>query len=257
MRNELTYIQLIEKYLLNKLSDKEKQEFEAKLKTDNQLKQDVEKQKLVMEGAKRMGLKASAQKGFKKFKTMKNLKYIATTIAVIGAATMLYFAMSSKEVKTNSPEELLLEQGFVIDNAKDTVIETENGMVLVIPENAFVDENGNAVTNVNFEVKEAFETADILKAGLTTLSDGKLLETGGMFFLNAYDKEGNKLGLAKDKKILAEIPNMNPREDMMLFDGEKQEDGSINWVNPKPFEKDLITYDITTLDFYPKVIWRS
>lgn len=252
MRNELTYIQLIEKYLLNKLSDKEKQEFETRLKTDNQLKLDVEKQKLVMAGAKRMELKASAQKGFKKFKTMKNLKYIATTIAVIGAATMLYFAMSNKEVKTNSPEELLPEQGFVIDNAKDTVIETENGMVLVIPENAFVDENGNAITNVNFEVKEAFETADILKAGLTTLSDGRLLETGGMFFLNAYDKEGNKLALAKDKKILAEIPNMNPREDMMLFDGEKQEDGSINWVNPKPFEKDLITYDITTLDFYPE-----
>jgi mono/diheme cytochrome c family protein len=183
---------------------------------------------------------------------MKNLKYIATTIAIIGAAIMLYFALTNKEVKTNSPEELLPEQGFVINNANDTVIETEKGMVLVIPADAFVDENGHKVTNVNFEVKEVFETTDILKAGLTTLSDGKLLETSGMFFLNAYDKVGKKLVLADDKKILAEIPNMNPREDMMLFDGEKQEDGSINWVNPKPFEKNLITYDITTLNFYPE-----
>jgi hypothetical protein len=67
MRNELTYIQLIEKYLMNKLSDTDKQEFEARLKTDNQLKLDVEKQKLVIEGAQRMGLKKSAQKGLKKF----------------------------------------------------------------------------------------------------------------------------------------------------------------------------------------------
>jgi hypothetical protein len=251
MRNELKYIQLIEKYLMNKLSSTDKQEFEARLKTDKQLEKDVEKQKLVMEGAKRMGLKNSAQKGFKKFKIMKNLKYIATTIVAIGAAVALYYGVSNNETKTNSPEDLLPEQGFVINNAQDTVIETENGMVLVIPENAFVDENGNLVSDVDFEVKEAFETTDILKAGLTTMADGRLLETGGMFFLNAYSN-GKKLKLAEGKKILAEIPNINPREDMMLFDGEKKEDGTINWVNPKPFEKDLITYDITTLDFYPE-----
>ena len=34
---------------MNKLSDTDKQEFEAKLKTDRQLKLDVEKQKIVME----------------------------------------------------------------------------------------------------------------------------------------------------------------------------------------------------------------
>jgi hypothetical protein len=236
---------------MNKLSSTDKQAFEARLKIDKQLAEDVEKQKLVMEGAKRMGLKNSAQKGFKKFKTMKNLKYIATTIVAIGAAVALYYGMSNKEVKTNSSEDLLPEQGFVINNTQDTVIETENGMVLVIPENAFVDENGNLVSDVDFEVKEAFETTDILKAGLTTMADGRLLETGGMFFLNAYSN-GKKLKLAEGKKILAEIPNINPREGMMLFDGEKQKDGSINWINPKPFEKDLITYDITTLDFYPE-----
>lgn len=252
MREELTQIELIEQYLLGKLSANEKQQVTQRIEADPKFKQAVEKQKILMEGIKRSALKKSAKKGFKKYKTMKAIKYLTATIVTIGVATVLYVALNDREVKTTSPEEILPEQSYTLNNALDTVIETENDMTLVIPANAFVNEQGETVNEVNFEVKEAFKTSDILKAGLTTLSDGKLLETGGMFFLNAYDKKGNKLQLAKDKKTLADIPNLNPRNDMMLFDGEKQADGSINWVNPKPIQKDLITYDITTLDFYPE-----
>lgn len=252
MRGGLKDIQLIEKYLMNQLNDAEKKAVEKRIHEDNEFRQEVEKQQLMTEAIERKALKASAKKGAKKFKTIKNIKYITTTILALGAAALIYYAVTNKNKTTNSPEELLPNQAFTLDNTQDTVIETENGMVLVIPESAFVNEAGETILDVNFEVREAFETSDILKAGLTTQSNGELLETGGMFFLNAYDKNGNKLKLANGKNILAEIPNNNPRPDMMLFDGEKQEDGTINWINPKPFEKDLITYDITTLDFYPE-----
>jgi len=38
---------------------------------------------------------------------------------------------------------------------------------------------------------------------------------------------------------------------MMLFDGERKKDGSINWINPKPTKKQLTTVDILSLNFYP------
>ncbi|MEN9002205.1 MAG: hypothetical protein ABF242_07830 [Flavobacteriales bacterium] len=258
MRNQLNVIHAIDKYLRGVLDEAETQEFENRLKTDTQLQQEVAKQQLLMEGIKRSALKASAVKGQKKFKTIKTLKYVGVFVAAISAVSL--YVMNQNEAPANSETapttelgiESLPTQGYNLNTAQDTVIETENGSVFVIPADAFETENGEPVTGtVNFEIKEAFEDLDIMKAGLTTTSDGELLETGGMFFLDAT-QNGQKLRLKKGKEILSQLPNLHPEKDMKLFDGEVQDDGTINWVNPKEFEKDLITVDITSLDFYPE-----
>lgn len=260
MRNQLNVIHAIDKYLRGVLDEAETQEFENRLKTDTQLQQEVAKQQLLMEGIKRSALKTSAVKGQKKFKTIKTLKYIGVFVAVAAISAVSLYVMNQDESPVNSETapttelgiESLPTQGYNLNTAQDTVIETENGSVFVIPADAFETENGEPVTGtVNFEIKEAFEDLDIMKAGLTTTSDGELLETGGMFFLDAT-QNGQKLRLKKGKEILSQLPNLHPEKDMKLFDGEVQEDGTINWVNPKEFEKDLITVDITSLDFYPE-----
>ncbi len=253
MRNQLEVIHAIDKYLRGVLDEAETQEFETRLKTDTQLQQEVVKQELLMEGIKRSALTASAVKGKKKYKTIKTLKYVGVFVAV---ASIYVVSKNNIESEPKPNTELGIDalptQGFNLNTEQDTVIETENGSVFVIPADAFETENGEAVTgNVSFEIKEAFENIDIMKAGLTTTSDGKLLETGGMFFLDA-SQNGQKLRLKKGKEILSQLPNLHPEKDMKLFDGEMQEDGTINWVNPKEFEKDLITVDITSLDFYPE-----
>ncbi|MGB1041582.1 MAG: hypothetical protein ACPGVD_11965, partial [Flavobacteriales bacterium] len=258
MRNQLTVIHAIDKYLRGVLNEAETQEFENRLKTDTQLQQEVAKQELLMEAIKRSALKASAVKGKKKYKTIKTLKYVGVLVAAaaITAASFYFVNHNNSESETESNTELGIEalptQGYELNTAQDTVIETENGSVFAIPADAFETENGEAVTGkVSFEIKEAFEDLDIMKAGLTTTSNGELLETGGMFFLDAT-QNGQKLRLKKGKEILSQLPNLHPDKNMKLFDGEKQPDGTINWVNPKEFEKDLITVDITSLDFYPK-----
>ena len=260
MRNQLNVIHAIDKYLRGVLDETETQEFENRLKTDTQLQQEVAKQRLLMEGIKRSALSSSAAKGLKKYKTIKTLKYVGVIVAVAAISAVSIYFVNNQNEKAQPDEnpttelgiEALLTQGYELNTAQDTVIETENGSVFAIPADAFETEGGKSVSGkVNFEIKEAFEEYDIMKAGLTTTSDGELLETGGMFFLDAT-QNGKKLRLKKGKEILSQLPNLHPEKDMKLFDGEKQPDGTINWVNPKEFEKDLITVDITSLDFYPE-----
>ncbi len=250
MREDLNQIQEIEHYLMGKMSASEIQTFEAKLKANPVLRASVDKQLLVMEASKRLGIKQSIRKGKRSYKTTRLLKVLGVSAIVIGVVITAFILLN--KLNNESYTVYLPKQVYTIENLQDTVLITNNGMHVVIPANAFEDESENPVTsNIDFQIKEAFETYDIIKSGLTTLSNGELLETGGMFFLEAFS-QGEKLKLRKGKEIFLDIPNINPKEGMMLFDGEYKEDGSINWINPKSFDKDLVTYDITTLDFYPE-----
>ena len=261
MRNPLEYIQVIDKYLRGILSEEDNRIFENRLKTDITLQTEVTKQKLLMEGIKRDALKISAKKGLKSHKMIKSLKTIGTIVLIATIATASYFILNNNEGEesnktessiTNPSTPIFEGENFELNTQKDTVIETENGLVLAIPSNAFETQNGEEVTgNITFKTKEAFEDYDIIKAGLTTTSNGRLLETGGMFFLSA-SQNGKELKLKNGKEILSQIPNLHPEKEMMLFDGIKDAKGNINWVNPKQFEKDLLTVDVTTLDFYPE-----
>ena len=58
----------------------------------------------------------------------------------------------------------------------------------------------------------------MLLANLPTVSNGQLLETGGMLFLEA--KQGTTdLKLKDDRAIEISFPKTNKREDMQLFLG--------------------------------------
>ena len=104
MRNKLEYIQLIDKYLRNVLSESDRKEFENRLKIDTTLQKEVEKQELLMEAIKRKGLKNSAIKGRKTFKRIKSLKIITVAVAIIAVA-----AFSVYKFMENNTEEGLLQ----------------------------------------------------------------------------------------------------------------------------------------------------
>lgn len=267
MRKELEYIQIIEQYLAGELSSKDHATFESRLASNTQLQEDVAKQKLLKEGIQRSALVSSTQKGLKSYKKIKTWKAIGLVSTVIIAATVSYFVWKNSDrpvEKIGSKIEVEEQKNvedltatlpstiFEINTKSDTVIETENGLVFVIPQDGFETLEGKEVNgDVTFKVKEAFDELDIMQAGLSTTSNGELLETGGMFFLEA-SHQGKELRMKKGKEILAQLPNLHPEKNMMLFDGEKDSLGNINWINPKKFDKDLLTLDITTLDFYPE-----
>jgi hypothetical protein len=138
----------------------------------------------------------------------------------------------------------LEKQLFEIDTRKDTVVVTKRGTVFAIPANAFESSSQSIV----FSVQEAITPAEIIRAGLSTMADDKLLETGGMFNIQAYEA-GKPINISKE--IIAETPTTVDTKNMKLFDGVVQADSSINWTNPQPIEQYLNTYEVTSLDFYP------
>ncbi len=267
MRKELNNIETIEKYLRNELSAADKKVFEEQLKTDTQLQKEVELQREVVKGIERIGAKQSIQKSYKKYKLGKtgfNLG-LGSLIILSVAAAFMWYSNTINETNANQLPEFnelgttewadadryLESQKFNIDASKDTVIETEEGIVMYIPIGSFLDENGNEITDeVEFEVKEAMNTEQILRAGLSTKSGDRDLETGGMFYINAR-KDGKSVKINPDKGIYTEVPTNEVKEDMQLFEGKRLADGTIDWVNPIPLEKFLTPVDINSLNFYP------
>lgn len=147
--------------------------------------------------------------------------------------------------------ETLPSEIFNIITTKDTIVETKNGIVFLIPKDVFVDENQKAVNgNIQLEIREALDPITIMTSGLSTLYNDKPLETGGMFFIEAR-KDGQKLQINPKKEIVADIPTSDFKNNMQLFDGEIDKNGSINWTNPKPLNTALIPQDIYSLNFYP------
>lgn len=269
MRNELKIIETIEKYLNNELSEADRKAFEEKLKNNQKLQEEVEKQRLIQEGVKNIGIRSKVTKAYKKFKLKKlgtNLGIVALVAVATTAAVYFSSSKSSEqefykenikyeqnETGTNQwadADELIEPQFFSIDAEKDTVLTTKSGMVIAIPKGALL-ENGKPVEgNVEIEIKEAINPEDIVLSGLSSMSGDDLLETGGMFYFNAR-KNGNTLDIDPQNGVVIDVPTDNPKAGMQLYDGIRKEDGTIDWQNPKPIEQFLTTVDITTLDFYP------
>lgn len=177
-----------------------------------------------------------------------NLLFIPTILTTktmrITSALLLFltFTISCSEnapKQTEATENVFSTQNlptqvFEITNENDTFIIGKNGTKISIPKNSFVDKNGNAVTGkINFELKEALTLADMVMGNLTTLSNGKILQTGGMIYTNAT-ANGENLLIANNKALQISVPTDNKNDSMLIFEGEvNPENQSINWVNPK------------------------
>lgn len=260
--------ELITRYINGELSPADKAAFEAQINSNAELKKEYELQLKLIEGIKRMGLKKQLASSFKKVKTTKVMTKAAiglvVTLAVLGAVLLIKNQSNkapnevayelNEEGKPNWSEadKRLESQLFRINPDRDTIIETQQGIVIAVPATSFEHSSGEGITGTfDLEIKEALTAAEIMKAGLSTLSNGRLLETGGMFYINA--RQGNEnLKVNRSKPLNVNVPVNNDKNDMMLFKGERLADGSINWVEPKPMKRRLTTVDITKLNFYPE-----
>ncbi len=131
----------------------------------------------------------------------------------------------------NNPESKLFNpknlrtQFFKINPARDTTIFGLRGGLFSIEKGSFEGTNP-----VEIEIKEAYSPSEIVYAGLTTESDGRLLESGGMVYFNAM-QNGKQTKLLKSVGI--SIPTNYINKEMKLFKGEERPDGYINWKEPE------------------------
>ncbi|MFN8713183.1 MAG: hypothetical protein ACK5Z2_10065 [Bacteroidota bacterium] len=127
--------------------------------------------------------------------------------------------------------EAIQQQQWLLSPQRDTLVKGSNGTTLHIPADAFCFANGQPVkTPVTLQLREAVKPADIVLAGLTTLHNGRVLESGGMIEVIAQS-EGRQLRLKKSAAIEVNVPANVRQPGMAVFEGVK-ENGLINWVNP-------------------------
>jgi len=149
-------------------------------------------------------------------------------LLIIGLLAGIVYACNQQE-KIMNPllgTSKLLTQVFSIDITKDTTLHTKNGALIRIPQGALASSSNP----VQLEVKEAYSIQDIVKAGLTTMSNGQPLSSGGMIYINAVGENTVKI----TQKISIATPTSFLDSSMQLYKGEVKSDSTINWVDPKP-----------------------
>jgi hypothetical protein len=128
----------------------------------------------------------------------------------------------------NSPEKC---QEFRINTTYGGVINGYEGTQILIPADAFFI---TGCTEAVICLQEYYRPSEMVKAGLTTTSNGKLLISEGMIYLKATDGcTGAEIKLKKE--ITIAMPTQQGNKATQLFAG-KKEDLIINWLERDPEE---------------------
>ncbi len=267
MNPEIT--KLIEQYLSNEMSSADKYEFENRIFEDPSLQKEVEIQKKIHDAAKRAARRAQIQQIAKSYHFNKNTLTAGIVIAILLATSFIsYFIYTSankaKEFSESPEVKALiekLEEKSPIDNlaseffyweGKDSVMLSKEGVLVSVPKNAFLLDGLPFKQKVIIQWQEAMDGATIVKSGLSTMAGDRMLETQGMFGLQAYTKDGRKLTVNPKVGIYIQAPVDEYKKDMQLFTGVKGKNGIIDWARPKPLQKIPVAVDMKELDFYPE-----
>jgi hypothetical protein len=109
----------------------------------------------------------------------------------------------------------------IVFNADSAItIEKENGTLIRIPENAFTNIQGKAITGmVSFKYRTFDNAIDIFRSGIpmsTNQDRNAFLQSAGMIELNAY-QEGNRLMLKPEKYIDVELASFKKTDGYELY----------------------------------------
>ena len=121
------------------------------------------------------------------------------------------------------------EQRLTIQPDRDQQVTAAQGTVIVVPANSFIFDDGTSPTGqVELVVREAFSASDFVLQNLTTTSDGRVLQTGGMVYINAQ-ADGKSLTMADGAALTVALPTGKVESGMELFYGQQNSDNSVNW----------------------------
>ncbi|WP_421752847.1 hypothetical protein [Croceimicrobium sp.] len=142
-------------------------------------------------------------------------------------------------------------QFFEVDTKLDQVIEGKEGTVIVMPKACFLYPDGKAVMEtVKLELAEALQSSQMVLSNLSSAYQGELKETAGILFLNAT-AEGQDLDINPEIPIYIEIPSSKRKTRMMAYKGTRDENGNMDWYDPKNLESYIIPLKLELFNFYP------
>lgn len=171
------------------------------------------------------------------------------------------FAVESNDLRS------ILENGGRIENTefftasglKDSVYETESGIVMVVPRGAFIDEDGEIVEEeITIELAEANSLDEFLRAKLLSVDDSLLQGSERMIYLNAT-ANGKSLSINEKSPVYIEFPVADPfydknnssAKDLKIFKGVRDGNGVMHWLNPVEPERFLVPINQSLIDYYP------
>lgn len=116
------------------------------------------------------------------------------------------------------------KQTFCIDPNRDTILALDQGTIISIQAGTFVNQKGC----VTISAKEVYKKSDMLLENLSTTSNGKMLESGGMIYLEATNSSGKPVSPKKEMAIF--LPTTDYKNDMKLFKGNRDPHQVMNWT---------------------------
>lgn len=119
-------------------------------------------------------------------------------------------------------------QVFKVAASKPSIITGRKGTKIRINPADLVTESGKPLgQTINVELKELTNQGQLLRTNAQTVSDGKLLVSGGAYFIN-LTSDGEQLKLQAGKNLAVRFPKLSDKE-MALFYGQKNDLGQLNW----------------------------
>lgn len=137
-------------------------------------------------------------------------------------------------------------QIFTLHPDSAVVVTGDEGTTMTIRPHSFIKKDGSRPDSIiTLELKEAYSKSEMIFNGLSTMSDGKLLESGGMIYINAMSGQ-DTLSLAKQMQVT--MPNKSGIVDGQYFKG-NMEGENINWT--------LNEYEVDTIITIKRIVTLS
>lgn len=264
------YTKEIESYLANELSASEKIKFEQELLQNDSLLQEFTLQQQIHRAAERAIIRKevrSVGKSYHLFRKAKiSIVVLLGILAVFIGSTVIRNSKNNKEEKFSELNNVKapvkdIKGSLLLHKAaseifhwegNDSIFLSKRSVLISVPKNAFLLYGKTFRNKAVITWEEALDAPTIMKNGLSTMTNGKLLETQGMIHINAYTEEGKKLSINPKVGVYIQVPVDEYKDGMKLYKGVTNREGVINWVNPKPLQKALLPVDMKILNFYPE-----
>ncbi len=138
-----------------------------------------------------------------------------------------------------------ITQTFTASPGKISVLTAKKGLRVTVNVAALQKEDGSAVDGkINVSIIELTTSEDLFKSNAATVSNGRLLVSGGSYFVG-MECGGQKLQIKKGKNLQIEFPVIKENE-MQLFYGQRDTANNMNWldagINLQQDEEDEILF---------------
>jgi hypothetical protein len=146
----------------------------------------------------------------------------------------------------------VLLQSYTLRAKEKSWVTAKKGFKIFIDPSKLCKKDGSPVEGeIVVHIKEVTNTEEMMAANTPTMSDGRMLISGGSYFIQVKNNE-EELNIKSGEALQIQLPNIS-KAGMELFYGAYKEDGLVNWQPAnKRFQKSRYESREFTRNYYNK-----